>query len=60
MESTINKLKADISSGPLGAIVGGTLGYLLAKNFGYDKTLTVVSFVVVGGLTGAILTSKIK
>ncbi len=60
MENTLNKLRSDISNAPLGAIVGGSLGYLIAKKFGYDKTITVVSFVMVFGITGAILTSKIK
>ena len=60
MEGTLNKLKTDILNAPLGAIAGGTLGYLLAKKFGYDKTITVVSFVMVLGITGAILTTKIK
>lgn len=55
-----DKLKTDIFHAPLSAIVGGSLGYLLARNVGYDKTLPVVSFVVVGMITGAVLTTKIK
>ncbi len=58
--NTITKIKSDVSVAPLGSLVGGILGYALAKNFGYDKTLTVISFTLVGVITGAILTSKIN
>lgn len=56
----VAKLKGTISAGPLGAIGGGIVGYMTAKLLGYEKTISVVSFTMVGLIIGAAIGSTIK
>lgn len=60
MENSISKIKTDFSNAPLGAIIGGAIGYIIAKNVKYDNTITVISFAVVGIIIGASIGQKIK
>lgn len=55
MEKTLPKIKSTISNAPLGAVIGAAVGYIQAKSAGYDKTLTVFSFIIVGSILGATL-----
>ena len=54
------KLKKTFTDAPLGAIAGGIVGYLLSKKMGYDKTITVVSFTMVGLIVGSFIGATIK
>ena len=54
------KLKSSVSEAPLGAVGGAILGYLVAKKVGYEKTISVVSFTMVGLILGSFIGSSIK
>jgi outer membrane lipoprotein SlyB len=54
------KLKSTISEAPLGALGGAIFGYLLAKKVGYEKTISVISFTMVGLIVGSFIGSTIK
>lgn len=55
-----NKIAKNVSAAPIGAIGGAIVGYLVSKKLGYDKTLTVVSFAMVGILIGAAFEAHLK
>lgn len=59
MES-VDKVKSTVTRAPLGAIAGACIGYLVAKHIGYDKTLMVVSFAMVGLLIGGTVGQSLK
>jgi uncharacterized membrane protein YeiH len=50
--STISKIKDTTTANPIGVIVGAIGGYMVAKKLGYDKTIAVISFTVVGAVLG--------
>ena len=54
------KLKQTVGAAPLGAIAGGIVGYLVCKKLGYDKTISVISFTMVGVIIGSYIGSTIK
>lgn len=56
----IGKIKSSITTAPIGAVGGAVIGYLVAKKLGYDKTITVISFTVVGLIIGSAIGYKIK
>ncbi len=58
MSGAAEKLKSSITSSPYGAGVGALLGYMTAKYFGYDKSLPIISFIVVGMIIGSSLSVK--
>lgn len=60
MNQSIEKFKQTIVNGPMGAGIGGVLGYATAKHFGFEKTITVVSFTIVGVLIGASIGYSMK
>lgn len=60
MSAEVGKLKESLSAAPLGALAGGILGYLLSKKVGYDKTISVVSFTMVGAIVGSAIGSTIN
>lgn len=53
MYGGLDKAKSAIGGAPVGAAIGGALGYMVAKHFGYHNTLMVVSFTIVGALIGS-------
>ena len=55
-----SKLKSSVSEAPLGAIAGGIVGYLVCKKLGYDKTISVISFTMVGVIIGSYIGSTIN
>jgi uncharacterized membrane protein len=60
MESALPKIKSGIKAAPVGAVIGIAAGYLLAKELGYHKTITVIPFMVIGTIVGAAIGSKVK
>lgn len=60
MANEAAKLKETISGAPLGAVGGAIVGYLISKKLGYDKTISVVSFTMVGLIIGAALGAGVK
>lgn len=60
MTNGVEKLKSSISGAPLGALTGAVIGYVMAKTTGYEKTASVVGFIMVGIITGSFIGSKIK
>lgn len=60
MAAEFDKLKTTVHNGPGGAVVGGIAGYLMAKHFGFEKTISVVSFTMVGLIIGASIGFQIK
>lgn len=54
------KLKQTVSDGPIGAAIGGIVGYMVCKKLGYDKTISVISFTMVGLIIGSYIGSTIK
>lgn len=60
MNNEASKLKETIIGAPLGAIGGGIIGYLVSKRLGYDKTISVVSFTMVGLIIGAAIGAGVK
>lgn len=57
---TFKKIKTTVFSSPIGAIVGITGGYLVAKKLDFHKTFTVIPFMVVGAILGSTIGSIIK
>ncbi len=60
MENSINKIKNTESAAPIAFVIGGVGGYFLAKYLEYDKTVSVVSFTLVGAILLSSLTYKFK
>ena len=60
MANEREKLKATITEAPLGAVAGGIIGYMVSKRLGYDKTISVVSFTMVGLIIGSFVGSTVK
>jgi energy-converting hydrogenase Eha subunit E len=60
MESSFIKIKSQASNAPIGALIGGVVGYSIARNLKYDHTLSVISFIVVGTILGATIALKTK
>ncbi len=60
MENAATKLRGSFVAAPVGAVAGAFLGYMLAKKLGYNKTFAVISFAIVGLITGAELSKKLK
>lgn len=60
MNTSIEKVKSTVASGPIGAIIGAGAGYCLAKHFGFEKSIPVISFMVVGVLIGASIGYSLK
>ena len=60
MDLASNKIIKSVNGAPIGAAIGAITGYLVAKQLGYDKTLTVISFTTVGTLIGAAIGAEIK
>ncbi len=60
MAQELQKLSDTIHHGPGGALVGAAIGYLVSKNLGYDKTVSVISFTMVGLIIGASIGFKLK
>lgn len=60
MPNELNKLKNTITLAPIGAIAGAIAGYLVAKKLGHDKSITVISFTVVGVIIGSAIGLNIK
>lgn len=56
----LDKIKSTVSRAPIGALSGAIVGYLIAKKIGYDKTLMVISFTMVGLIIGATLGHSLK
>jgi len=57
---TVKKITSSVTAAPIGAVAGTVIGYLVAKQLGYEKTITVISFTVVGLLIGSAVGYKIK
>ncbi|MES2287554.1 MAG: hypothetical protein V4547_17805 [Bacteroidota bacterium] len=60
MENALPKIKSGIKAAPVGAVIGIVGGYLLAKQLGYHKTITVIPFMVIGTIVGAAIGSKVN
>lgn len=56
----IDKLTTTYKNNLLGTALGVAAGYYLAKKLGYDKQIIVISFMLVGSLSGANLESYAK
>lgn len=54
------KIKGSVSAAPIGAAAGVVIGYLVAKKLGYEKTITIVSFSIVGIIIGSAIGSTVK
>lgn len=58
----LQKIKDTLIGAPIGATIGGIIGWAVAKRIGYDKTLMVISFItvgtIIGGTIGASLIKK--
>lgn len=54
------RLQDSISNAPIGALFGAIGGYLVSKSLGYDKKISVVSFISVGIIIGTIIGKKFK
>ena len=59
MDAT-GKIKSSITAAPIGAAAGAVIGYMVAKELGYEKTITVVSFTMVGLIIGSAIGYKVK
>lgn len=60
MTNQVVKLKSTISNAPLGALGGAIVGYFVSKHLGYEKTVSVISFTMVGLIIGSAIGYKIK
>ncbi len=60
MAGGVEKLTSSVSNAPLGALGGAIVGYLVAKKLGHEKSITVVSFTVVGLIIGSAIGLNIK
>lgn len=56
----IDKLTTTYKNNVIGTIAGVTAGYYLAKKLGYDKTLAIIPFMLVGSLSGANLQAYLR
>lgn len=56
----MEKLTSSVSNAPLGALGGAIVGYLVAKKLGHEKSITVISFTVVGIIIGSAIGLNIK
>ena len=56
LNSILSKYKNNVA----GTVIGVAAGYLLAKKLGYEKTITVIPFCVVGSILGATAEHYIK
>ncbi len=54
------KIQDSITDAPIGALIGAISGYALARGLGYDKKISVVSFISVGIIIGTIIGKKYK
>ena len=57
---SLELLKTTIENGPAGAVLGGISGWAIAKHFGFEKSITVVSFTIVGLIVGASIGYRLK
>jgi len=55
MSAEADKLKATLVAAPVGALIGGVTGYFISKKVGYDKTISVISFTMVGVILGSVI-----
>jgi hypothetical protein len=56
----LDKLTTTYKNNIIGTVLGVTAGYYLAKKLGYEKTLTIVPFMLVGSLSGANLQAYLR
>jgi hypothetical protein len=56
----LDKLTTTYKNNIIGTVLGVTAGYYLAKKLGYEKTLTIVPFMLVGSLSGANLQAYVR
>ena len=56
----IQKLTTTYKNNVIGTIAGLAAGYFLAKKLGYEKSITLFPFMVVGSITGSNLEAYIK
>lgn len=56
----IEKLTTTYKNNVIGTIAGLAAGYLLAKKLGYEKSITLFPFMVVGSITGSNLEAYLK
>jgi ethanolamine transporter EutH len=56
----LDKLTTTYKNNIIGTVLGVTAGYYLAKKLGYEKTLTIIPFMLVGSLSGANLQAYIR
>lgn len=50
--SAVSKIKSTTIANPIGVFVGAIGGYMVAKKLGYNKTIAVISFTIVGAVLG--------
>ncbi len=60
MAGEVGKLTSSVTNAPLGALGGAIVGYLVAKKLGHEKSITVISFTVVGLLIGSAIGYNIR
>jgi outer membrane lipoprotein SlyB len=56
----VEKIKSTVTAAPMGAAAGAIVGYFVAKKLGYDKTISVIGFTMVGLIVGSAIGQKIK
>lgn len=56
----IEKLTTTYKNNVIGTIAGLAAGYFLAKKLGYEKSITLIPFMVVGSITGSNLEAYFK
>jgi hypothetical protein len=56
----LDKLTTTYKNNIIGTVLGVTAGYYLAKKLGYEKTLTIIPFMLVGSLSGANLQAYVR
>lgn len=56
----IQKLTTTYKNNVIGTIAGLAAGYFLAKKLGYEKSITLIPFIIVGSITGSNLEAYIK
>lgn len=60
MENSITKITSSVRNAPIGSLIGVLAGWSVSKMLGYEKTLTVASFIVVGAIVGSAIGWSVK
>ena len=56
----LGKLVSTYKNNPIGTVGGVLFGHYVAKQMGYNKEISVISFMIVGSIFGASIEHMIK